>query len=269
LQKLTLVVAGPVFRALSYPLSYFKQGNTGVETLADAKATVQKLQAQLADLTLKNQLLEHDKEDNDRLREMLGFRQDAPYRLRACRVISRDPTTFWDVVQIDIGWKDEPDLKPDQPVVTPRGVVGKVGQVSPYVADVILMVNPNCQISAVVANTRDQGFAEGEGNAGDNQPRLKVTLLPKNSPVAVGNFVDTSGLGPFFPAGLHLGTVTEVIEPTKKYPTFGLYKEVYLDPTADLNQLDELFVILSSNNPEDQNAHATPANLPPQDPNKP
>ncbi len=261
LQRGKLSFTGSVLRVFEGPLSWFRKSSTA-NSLPEAQAQIKQLLQEKADLQIQNQLLTANKAETDRLREMLGYRNGSPYRLRACHVISRDPTTWWDVVQIDVGWQDEPDIKPDEPVVTPRGVVGKIGQVSAKVSDVILIINRNCQIPAIVESTRDQGFTEGEGNTGDAQPRVKVTYLPKNSAVAPGNFVDTSGLGPFFPAGLHIGTVTEVSDPAKTYPTFGLYREAHIDPTADLNQLDELFIILGTQKETDPAVPTNPTPTP-------
>jgi len=38
--------------------------------------------------------------------------------------------------------------------------------------------------------------------------------------------------------------VTEVPPVKNQYPTFGLYREATIEPTADLNLLDELFIVL-------------------------
>jgi rod shape-determining protein MreC len=123
-------------------------------------------------------------------------------------------------------------------------VVGKTGEVSRYVTDVILMVDQNCKISATVDGKHDQGIVVGQGNSEEGRPLVKVTYLPKNSQVAVGQFLITSGLGPNFPAGLRLGTVTDVPPLKNEYPTFGLYREAIIEPTADLDELDELFIVL-------------------------
>jgi rod shape-determining protein MreC len=87
-----------------------------------------------------------------------------------------------------------------------------------------------------------------------------VNYLPKDSQVKVNDFIVTSGLGPYFPAGLRLGTVIEVPPVKNEYPTFGLYREAVIEPTADLNQLDELFVVLGPKQGEKQSAKpdATP-----------
>jgi rod shape-determining protein MreC len=244
LRKETMEVFGPVLRTAETPVGFFSRMDTKLKTLDQAQAEVTQLHQKVAELTLQNQLLSDKAAENARLREMLGFREASPYRLRACRVVSREPSSWWDSVQVNVGWQDEPGLAKDEPVVSPRGVVGKTGSVSRYVTDVILLVNENCSISATVEGTRDQGIVRGQGNFEEGKPRVQVQYLPKDSQVGIGQFVVTSGLGPYFPAGLRLGTVVEVPPITQAYPTFGLYREAYIEPTADLNKLDELFIVL-------------------------
>jgi rod shape-determining protein MreC len=244
LRKETMEVLGPVLRTANTPVTFFSRMDTKLKTLDQAQAEVIRLHQQLAELTVQNQLLADKAAENARLREMLGFRDASQYKLRACRVVSREPSSWWDSVQVNVGWKDDPNLTKDQPVVSPRGVVGKTGTVSAYVTDVILLVNQNCSISATVEGTRDQGIVQGEGNFEEGKPRVEVKYLPKSSEVAIGQFVVTSGLGPYFPAGLRLGTVVEVPPVKKEFPTFGDYRVAYIEPTADLNQLDELFIVL-------------------------
>ena len=263
LRKETMELLGPVLRLAEKPIAFFSRMNAKLKTLDEAQAEVAKLDKQVAELQLRNQLLADKGAENARLREMLGYREASQYRLRACQVVSREPSSWWDTVQVNVGWEDEPNLAKDQPVVSPRGVVGKTGNVSRYVTDVILMVSENCSISATVENpaagtspdaqkTPDHGIVQGQGNFEEGKPRVRIRYLPKNSQVAVGQFVVTSGLGPYFPAGLRLGTVTEVPPVTKTYPTFGLYREATIEPTADLNQLDELFIVLGSKQKSDQ-----------------
>jgi rod shape-determining protein MreC len=244
MRKGTMEGLGPVLRKADTPVSFFRRMDTKLKTLDQAQAEVTRLRDELAKVTVQNQLLSDKGAENARLREMLGFREASPYRLRACRVVTREPSNWWETVQVNVGWEDEPELAKDQPVVSPRGVVGKTGNVSRSVTDVILLVNENCSISATVEGTKEQGIVQGQGNFEEGKPRVQVKYLPKDSQVALGQFVVTSGLGPYFPAGLRLGTVVEIPPISKNYPTFGLYREAFIEPTADLNNLDELFIVL-------------------------
>jgi len=244
LRKETLEVFGPVLRAGERPVKFVTSVDNKLSTLDQAQAEVARLRQQVAELTVQVNLLQVKTNENSRLREMLGFRDAAPWHLRACRVISRDPDSWWTSVQVNVGWHDDPDLAKDQPVVSPRGVVGKTGTVSRDVTDVILMVDPNCSITATVEGTHDQGIVKGQGNFEQGGSRIMMEYLPKNSQVATGQFIVTSELSPNFPAGLKIGQVSEVPPLNNGYPTFGMYREAVIEPTANLNQLDELFIIL-------------------------
>ncbi len=256
MRKQTLEILGPVISVVEQPINYFSRVDSKLKTLDEAQHELRILRNQVATLQVENAVLGNMKAENSRLREMLGFRDASQYILLPCRVISREPSSWWDSVQVNVGDVNNNDLYkkyhgkfslgPDQPVVSPRGVVGKTGTVSHYATDVILMVNENCSISAYVDGTHDQGIVQGQGNFDEGKPRVNVKYLPKNSTIAVGQFIVTSGLGPYFPAGLRLGTVTEVPPLNNTYPTFGLYREATIEPTADLNQLDELFIVLGS-----------------------
>jgi len=254
LRKGALEVFGPVLRAGEKPANFFSRVDTKLQTLDQAQAEVEQLKHQVADLTVENKILEDKSAENSRLREMLGFRDASPYRLRACRVLSREPGSWWTSVQVNVGWGDDPDLAKDQPVVSPRGVVGKTGEVSKYVTDVILMVNENCSITATVEGTHDQGIVKGQGNFEDVGQKVMMEYLPKNSEVAPGEFIVTSDISPNFPAGLKIGTVSEVPPLNNEYPTFGLYREAVIEPTANLNQLDELFIVLGPKQPAPEKA---------------
>jgi rod shape-determining protein MreC len=116
------------------------------------------------------------------------------------------------------------------------------------------MLSKNCSISAFVDGTHDHGIVKGQGNFEEGKPRVILDYLPKESQVAPGQFIVTSGLGPYFPAGLRLGTVIEVPPLNNEFPTFGLYREAVIEPTADLDQLDELFIVLGPKEGEKQEA---------------
>ena len=255
LRKGALEIFGPILRAGERPVSFVTNVDSKLKTLDQAQAEVLRLREQVAVLTMTNQVLQDKTTENQRLREMIGFRDASPYRLRACRVLSRDP-----------------DIAKDQPVVSPRGVVGKTGTVSRDVTDVILMVDRNCSITATVDGTHDQGIVKGQGNFEQGGSRIMMEYLPKNSTIAQGQFIVTSDLSPNFPAGLKIGQVSEVPQLNNGFPTFGMYREAVIEPTADLNRLDELFIVLGPKQPAQpagsSDTNAPPVNAtPPQPPN--
>jgi rod shape-determining protein MreC len=111
------------------------------------------------------------------------------------------------------------------------------------------MVDPNCSITATLEGTHDQGIIKGQGNYQQGGTHIMMEYLPKSSQVSPGQFVVTSNLSPNFPAGLKIGQITEVPPLNNDFPTFGMYREAVVEPTADLNKLDELFVVLGPKQP--------------------
>jgi rod shape-determining protein MreC len=268
LRKGALEIFGPILRAGERPVKFVTSVDTKLQTLDQAQAEVLRLREQVSVLTMQNQILQDKTAENQRLREMIGFRDASPYRLRACRVLSRDPDSWWTSVQVNVGWRDDPDIAKDQPVVSPRGVVGKTGTVSRDVTDVILMVDRNCSITATVDGTHDQGIVKGQGNFEQGGARIMMEYLPKNSTIAQGQFIVTSDLSPNFPAGLKIGQVSEVPPLNNGFPTFGMYREAIIEPTADLNRLDELFIVLGPKAPAPPSG-TSDTNAPPTNPAQP
>jgi rod shape-determining protein MreC len=240
-----LTAVAPAVQFSDWVRSLYSDVNAGLTTLDAAQAEVVKLRSENARLATENSYLIDLRKENNRLREMLGFKQASQYRLMTARVVSRDPSNWWNTVMINRGWSDDENLTPDLPVVTPRGIVGKTGTVSRSVTEVILMVNENCKISCVIEGSREQGIIVGEGVAAEGKPKARMKFIARNAEIAVGERVFTSGLGGVFPSGLLLGTI-EMVPPLSASENFGLYREAVLDTAVDPSQLDELFVVIGA-----------------------
>ena len=219
------------------------------KTLKQAQAEVDRLKSELETLRAQMTTQADLRNENARLREMLGYKEASASALVAARVVARDPSSWWNTVQINKGWLDDAppddgssDIVPDLPVVTPRGVVGKTGVVSSQTTEVILLVDENCQISAKIEGSNAQGIVTGEGHFQSGEPRVRMRYIDRNAAIAIGERVFTSGLGGVFPAGLLIGTVVEV-PPLSNEVNFGLYREAIIRPNVDLSQLNEVFII--------------------------
>lgn len=243
LHKIGLEMASPFLSVWDRSVKFWEDFELGTKTLNDIQAELKQLRARNTELAMQNSYLSHLQEENDRLREMLSFRHSSSFRLLSCRVISRDPANWWSQLYVDIGWGDDAHLSSDLPVVTPRGVVGKTGIIARNLSQVILLTNENCKISAMTEVSKDQGLVVGAGTPADNKPYARMIYLPRNAQAAAGERVLTSGLGGVFPAGLYVGSITQVL-PLEASRAFGLYREATVDPGVDLTQLSEMFIVL-------------------------
>jgi len=154
--------------------------------------------------------------ENTRLRQLVGWREQSPWKdkLKLARVVLRDPANWWRTVQIDLGSRD--GVRTNLPVLTTEGLVGRIAAVSLNQSQVLLVGDPNCKVSALVANeARDTGVI---GPSGPLESDLVVlSYLSRSTTINAGQEVFTSGLGGVFPKGIPIGKVVEV-EPWSRIP---------------------------------------------------
>jgi len=233
----------PVYRMVGWGKQGAGQLHDRVRAGEEVLRELDELRKERARLATENSLLRGQEEEIAGLREMLAFKKDSTYRLLAARVIERDPSNWWNAVIIDRGYDDDPALAPDQPVVSARGVVGKTGTVGRLTTRIILLVDENCKISAVSESSRSRGIIQGSTSISGGKPQCRFSFVAREFELSVGERVFTTGLGGTFPAHLLIGTVVEA-PPLSTERNFGLYRDGTVQPTADLNDLQNVFVIL-------------------------
>jgi len=200
------------------------------------------LRAENVRLQTEIRQLDYLRNENERFREMLAFRDQQSFRLLACRVIERDASNWWNSVLVDRGWSDDPNLAPDQPVVTPRGVVGKTRKGGRSTTRVMLISDENCKVSVLTEAAGARGILLGDTPLNGGAPVCRLTFVTREAKFAVGERVLTTGLGGTFPPNLLVGTVTEAPALTSEKNS-GLYREGQVTPAAELNDLREMFIL--------------------------
>src|SRR5262249_5786992 len=156
--------------------------------------------------------------ENTRLRQLLGWQQKTPWKLKLANVVLRDPENWWRTVQIDLGSRD--GIRTNLPVLTSDGLlVGRVDAVGFTRSQVVLLGDRNCKAAALVQNeSRDAGVI-GTSDPFDNS-LVTLSFLSKNANLKSGQWVVTSGLGGIFPGGIPIGTVVD-----SRTVEYGLYTE--------------------------------------------
>lgn len=177
--------------------------------------------------------------ENKRLKALLSYNDSFPRRTILARVISSDPRAQFKSLTINRGYKD--GVEPLMPVVGPRGLVGKVGKVAAHSAQVLLIIDPNSAVDAVVQRSRARGLVVGQASrtvlrSGHYLTRLEY--LRRTSDVREGDVVVTSGLDRIFPPGIPVGTLHEL-----KITPYGVFKEAVVVPFEDMAELQEVAVL--------------------------
>ncbi len=194
----------------------------------------QRLHRQINELKQQNQTLLEYQYENQRLRQMLDFRDRhrEEYRLEAAEVIARSPENWHKTMTINRGEVD--GISRNLIVVTPQGLVGRVTACTDTSSEVLLILDRESAIGALIQTSRTQGIVEGHGD----QNQLRMVNIPYDSSIRNGQTVVTSGLSEIFPPGLRIGEVTDV-----GHESNGLLKYAVIKPSVDFDKLEEVFVI--------------------------
>lgn len=140
--------------------------NTSVSTIWDNYINLVNVARENRELRQKVLLLEQEKnryvEDSlayERLKDTLQLVEKRKFSTILARVIGHDPSNHSNTITIDRGAAD--GVKESWPVITHAGIVGITVNVSKYSSKVLLLIDPNCNVSGLIQRTRDQGIVGG------------------------------------------------------------------------------------------------------------
>jgi rod shape-determining protein MreC len=197
----------------------------------------QAMSAELLHLRNRVQELRALEWENQELRRQLDYGRIADRRLVPCEVIARDMTGWWHTLRVNKG--TEHGIGPDMAVVTSDGLIGRTIEVATRSADVLLISDPICRVSARVAPAGAFGIVEGTGPSPAGQAICRMQFVNRNLPVQPGNPVVTAGLGGVFPGGLLIGYVEKV-----EVDEGGLYQRATVVAQADVGAATYVFIVL-------------------------
>ncbi|AYM92219.1 rod shape-determining protein MreC [Serratia fonticola] len=205
------------------------------ETLATRQQLELENRALRQELLLKNSdnlLLGQFKQENARLRELLGspLRQDE--HKMVTQVISTGSDPYSDQVVIDKG--SDNGVYEGQPVISDKGVVGQVVAVAKMTSRVLLICDASHALPIQVLRNDIRVIAAGSGCTDD----LQLEHLPGNTDIRVGDVLVTSGLGGRFPEGYPVAVVSSV-----KVDNQRAYTVIQARPTAGLQRLRYLLLL--------------------------
>ena len=207
--------------------------------------SVDALQAKNAELeALNNKLmvdnvrLQEIERENELLRQLLNYTRTNPqFIYQTTSVIGRsigvDPTNLVYFVYVDVGARD--GVARNMPVITDRGLVGRVTAVGPNSAQVLMLIDPASSVNVISQNSRATGIIRGNIDG-----TLLMERIPQNDTINPGDIVLTSGLGGNFPGKLVVGQVTEVLRRDQD-----MFQRARIRPTVDFGKLETMLIITS------------------------
>ncbi|MBE6538077.1 MAG: rod shape-determining protein MreC [Ruminococcaceae bacterium] len=214
-------------------ISYFKEFdaiNAENRILKDKNA---ELQNKLRDV-------EAIKEENEWLYAYLGLkREHIDYEFESALVIGRESGNYMTVLTLNRGSMH--DIETNMPVVTENGIVGYVSEAGANWCKVVTILETASSVGAYVKRSGELGLVEGVYELKDNGI-CQMSYLPSDADIKVGDIILSSGIGSFYPRGLVIGTVTELVP-----DEFSRSLIARIKPSADLTDLRRVMIIKDFN----------------------
>ncbi|SMF78418.1 rod shape-determining protein MreC [Allosphingosinicella indica] len=144
------------------------------------------------------------RQENRRLKALLGISQRAETAVATGRVVGSTFDSARRLATIDVGGSDGVVI--GQPVRSVDGLVGRVVETGRSAARVLLVTDGGNSVPIVLARDGTPAFATGRG---DGTIELR-TLEVGQSPFRRGDVVFTSGVGGIYPPGIPVARVLKV-----------------------------------------------------------
>jgi rod shape-determining protein MreC len=198
----------------------------------DARGEIARIRLQLAHRSVDRARLADVLRENARLRDLLGFAERHEWELVPARVIGRSAERFGEMLTLAPGGRGVPFR--GQPVVSSDGLVGCVVDVSERECRTKTIRHGGLPVSGMLLESRCVGVLRWE----PRRRLLRLERIPLQGDVRVGEQVVTSGYGGIFPKGIPIGEAVAVRDDSTN-----LVKEILVDPAADLDRIEEVFLL--------------------------
>lgn len=238
-QAVENLILGPMSPVQSQLSSLAQDLSDLVQTFRDLRELRRRneeLQSLADSLMIENVRLKELESENETLRQLLQFTQANPtHSYRAAEVmghvVGQDPSNLLRYIIIDAGTGD--GIAKGMPVVTDRGLAGRIVEVSSRSSKALLITDVSSSVNAIIQSSRATGVVEGRADGG-----LVMKYIPQQVTVNVGDIILTSGLGATFPKRLVIGQVTAVHK-----RDIEMFQQAEIKPTVDFERLEVVLVI--------------------------
>ena len=221
-------------RFVSDQASSFRDSSRLNATLQEENA---KLKAELDALRNAEYRLKLMETENKELLAMAGYKQQNDrLTLLSARVVGVSLGDLHEYFFLDKGAAD--GVREDMVITSSEGIAGVVDQVYRHYSRFMLVSASQSRIGVKVLRreSRAVGVLTGKGV---DRALLQAEYFSRDDDIQVGDMLVTSGIGGKYPSGLDVGKVREV-----ETDVTGLQKLARIEPAANLNHLDRVFVVL-------------------------
>ena len=224
-------LAEPFLEATARTRIWFRSQKNFLLELFRTRGENKQLTERIQELEQELTLLQEEKQENVRLKKLLKFQQTNQKRTVSAQIIARDISHWTYYAVINKGTAD--GIRSEMAVVTGEGLVGKVVNATAHSARIILLIDSESRVSALVQETRDVGLVEGTGS-----PFLRMSYIDLHAQIGVGQAIISSGFGGIYPKGIPIGEIVQIGEDKGE---LGLYAVV--KPLVLFSKLEEVLCL--------------------------
>jgi rod shape-determining protein MreC len=189
------------------------------------------LKKRLDELNIERMRYQEYIAENRRLKDLLKLKGEKKNVLAAARIIGRG-TNYWaNTLVMDKGASE--GIVKDAAAITPRGLAGKVTNVSDSYSSLLLITDINFSAAVRLQESRKEGVLAGTGTG-----RTVLKYIPPETEVREGDIVITSGLDLLFPPGIPAGYISKVDKAGS-----GQFQYIEVAPFTDSSSIEEVLII--------------------------
>ena len=185
---------------------------------------------------LQEQLIEYSilKAENESLIEKMNLTEKySQYSTIPADVINKDISNYSSTLIINVGSND--GIEKGMTVIADKGLVGQITSVTEDTSQVKVIIDAGSTVSCNISTTDASVICKGTL---DNNQQMRVTYIPIDADLIVGDSVETSGVGGVYEKGIHIGTISEIVTTTNDTDRYAI-----VDVAVDFSKLTTVLVI--------------------------
>lgn len=227
----------PVQRGMNTVGGWARERVDNLEDLQKVKSENEELKAQVAELTLENNMLLQERYELEELRELYELDSDySSLNKIAANVIGKDTGNWFNMFIIDKGSDD--GIQVDMNVIAGGGLVGIVTKTGPNWAQVRSIIDDMSNVSAMVLKNSDLCYVRGDLQMMTEGTLQLNQLRDEDDEVEPGDKVVTSYASAKYHKGILIGYVNEI-----EMDANNLTKSGSLTPAVDFEHMSTVLVI--------------------------
>ncbi|HUT53386.1 MAG TPA: rod shape-determining protein MreC [bacterium] len=202
----------------------------------------EELRRRVSELDSKNQRLQEQAYENERLRKLLNFEPMEGFKTVPAQVIGESALGLPKTITIEKGSLS--GIRPRMAVISYNSaLVGQIldqpgSGIGAISCQVLLITDQRSRVSVMVQRPASRAKGMLVGRPGETNT-CDLLYTERHADIRAGDTLITSGYGGVFMKGLPVGVIKEIVnDPASYYPL------VRVDPVADFSKLEEVLVIV-------------------------